>query len=217
MHPKQVLARAQRLIVSGERRVLGITGAPGAGKSTLAEYLVEMLAGQAVLVPMDGFHLADQELRRLGRMERKGAPDTFDAAGYAALLDRIRHPEPGVPVYAPAFDRTIDQPVAGSILIPANTPLVVTEGNYLLVDEGPWSGIRPLLDETWFVDLDGQERVRRLIGRHERFGKRRSQAERFVRESDEANARLVERCRDGADLVIAFEPGAAPLPGGRRP
>jgi pantothenate kinase len=212
MNPEQLLDRARRLAATGGRRLLGIAGPPGAGKSTLAEYLVDELAGDAVLVPMDGFHLADAELRRLGRTDRKGAPDTFDAAGYTALLSRLRHPEPDTAVYAPAFDRGLEQPVAGSIPVAPDVPLVVTEGNYLLLDAAPWTRVRALLDEAWYVELDSEERVRRLIERHEEFGKPRPHAECFVHESDEANARLVEASRGRADLVVTFEQGTAPGP-----
>ncbi|MFJ8648368.1 nucleoside/nucleotide kinase family protein [Streptomyces sp. NPDC093546] len=198
----ELTARARRLAVPGARRVLGLAGAPGAGKSTLAGRLVDRLDGLAVLVPMDGFHLAQAELRRLGRAARKGAPDTFDAAGYVALLARLRAAEPGVTVYAPAFDRALEEPVAGSIPVAADVPLVITEGNYLLYDDGPWASVRGLLDEVWFLELDDRRRVRRLVERHVRFGKARPYAERWVRESDEANARLVAAGRDRADLVV---------------
>ncbi len=151
---------------------------------------------------MDGFHLAGAELTRLGRAERKGAPDTFDAAGYAALLRRLRHPEGPDPVYAPAFDRELEEPVAGAVPVPPDVPLVVTEGNYLLLDEGPWAPVRGLLDEVWFLDAAPDVRVRRLVDRHVRFGKPRPHAERWVAGSDERNARLVERHRDRADLVV---------------
>ncbi|MET9429528.1 MULTISPECIES: nucleoside/nucleotide kinase family protein [unclassified Streptomyces] len=198
----ELTARARRLAVPGARRVLGLAGAPGAGKSTLAGRLVDRLDGLAVLVPMDGFHLAQAELRRLGRADRKGAPDTFDAAGYVALLARLRAAEPGVTVYAPAFDRALEEPVAGSIPVAADVPLVITEGNYLLYDDGPWASVRGLLDEVWYLELDDRRRVRRLVERHVRFGKARPYAERWVRESDEANARLVAAGRDRADLVV---------------
>ncbi|MBT2508727.1 nucleoside/nucleotide kinase family protein [Streptomyces sp. ISL-98] len=210
MQPHRLVARARRLIAPGRRRILGITGPPGAGKSTLAAHLVDHLGGQAVLVPMDGFHLAGAELDRLGRTDRKGAPDTFDAAGYVALLTRLRAPGTTESiVYAPAFDRALEEPVAGSIAVPGplDAPLVITEGNYLLLDEEPWAAVRDLLDEVWFVDLDQDERVRRLIDRHERFGKPRPTAERFVHASDEANARLVEQGRDAADLVVTLATG----------
>ncbi|MEU1435167.1 nucleoside/nucleotide kinase family protein [Streptomyces sp. NPDC005775] len=195
-------ARARRLALAGGRRILGIAGPPGAGKSTLAKRLVDALGPLAVLVPMDGFHLAQAELERLGLAERKGAPDTFDAAGYAALLRRLRAPEPGTVVYAPAFDRSLEQPVAGAVPVPPDVPLVVTEGNYLLYGEGAWAPVRGLLDEAWFLELDQDVRVRRLVDRHVRFGKQRAYAERWVAGSDEVNARLVAAGRDRADLVV---------------
>ncbi|MGW6455700.1 nucleoside/nucleotide kinase family protein [Streptomyces sp. NPDC055078] len=213
--PPHLLDRARALAVPGRRRVLGIAGAPGAGKSTFAARLVDALGDLAVLVPMDGFHLARTELERLGRAGRKGAPDTFDADGYAALLTRLRAPAPEstapettapetpeTTVYAPAFDRALEEPIAGSIPVSSRTPLVVTEGNYLLHDGGPWARVRPLLDEIWFLELDPEVRVRRLVDRHVRFGKERPYAERWVRDSDESNARLVARGRARADLVV---------------
>ncbi|MER6115284.1 nucleoside/nucleotide kinase family protein [Streptomyces sp. NPDC001743] len=203
-------ARARRLALAGDRRILGIAGPPGAGKSTLAEQLVGVLGPLAVLVPMDGFHLAQAELERLGRAERKGAPDTFDAAGYVALLRRLRAPEPGTVVYAPSFDRSLEEPVAGALPVPPDVPLVVTEGNYLLYGEGAWAPVRGLLDEAWFLELDADVRVRRLVDRHVRFGKERAYAERWVAGSDEANARLVAAGRDRADLVVRLARGSRP-------
>ncbi|MER5888246.1 nucleoside/nucleotide kinase family protein [Streptomyces sp. NPDC001941] len=208
MDPEQLAgltARARRLATADgppARRLLGLAGPPGAGKSTLAAHLVHRLDGLAVLVPMDGFHLARAELLRLGRADRKGAPDTFDAAGYAALLRRLRAPEPGTVVYAPAFDRALEEPVAGSVPVPPDVPLVVTEGNYLLHDDGPWAPVRALLDEIWYLDLDDRVRVPRLVERHVRFGKDRAHAQAWVERSDEANARLVARGRERADLVV---------------
>ncbi|MGW4749592.1 nucleoside/nucleotide kinase family protein [Streptomyces sp. NPDC004290] len=196
----RLVARARGLAGAGERRILGIAGAPGAGKSTLAGRLVDRLDGAAVLVPMDGFHLARAELERLGRAGRKGAPDTFDAAGYTALLARLR--TAGTTVYAPAFDRSLEEPVAGSIPVPPEVPLVITEGNYLLHDEDAWADVRPLLDEAWYLDLATDVRVPRLIARHVQYGKDPSHAEHWVHTSDERNARLVALGRDRADLVI---------------
>ena len=152
----ELLARARRLVGDARsRRILGITGPPGAGKSTLAEALVAALGGQACYLPMDGFHLAGAELRRLARQDRKGAPDTFDGAGYVALLRRLREDTRDV-VYAPAFDRGIEEPIAGAIPIPAGVRLVVTEGIYLLLEMPPWAAIRPLLDQAWFIGLEAR-------------------------------------------------------------
>ncbi|MFC9173214.1 nucleoside/nucleotide kinase family protein [Streptomyces sp. NPDC057107] len=194
--------RARRLAETGRRRILGIAGPPGAGKSTVAQRLAEGLEGRAALVPMDGFHLAGAELDRLGRAGRKGAPDTFDAAGYAALLRRLRDPDPAHPVYAPAFDRALEEPVAGALAVPPDVPLVITEGNYLLLDDGPWAEVRGLLDEVWFLDLAPEVRVRRLVERHVRYGKPPAYARAWVERSDEANARLVESGRERADVVV---------------
>jgi pantothenate kinase len=187
----------------GPRCLLGLAGPPGAGKSTLAARLAAAVGRAAVVVPLDGFHLADAELIRLGRLGRKGAPDTFDPAGYLALLARIQNAAPGETVYAPAFDRKLDQPIAGSIPVRPGTRLVITEGNYLLGGEPPWTGVRALLDEAWWVDLDDAERRRRLVARHVRWGKPVVAAERFVARSDEANARAVAPGREHADRIVS--------------
>jgi pantothenate kinase len=193
-------------LAAGERRgILGITGPPAAGKTTLAEELVRALAGEPVVqVPMDGFHLADAELDRLGRRDRKGAPDTFDAEGYAALLRRFREGTDEV-VYAPGFERELEQPIAGRIPVHRDTRLVVSEGNYLLLDEPPWRSVRPLFDEIWYIDLDQPERLRRLVTRHIRFGKDEAAAVAWATGTDERNAALVAATRSRADLVLTSE------------
>jgi len=192
-----LVERARTLIVPGERRLLGITGAPAAGKSTLAGSLVAALAPEAVLVPMDGFHLATAQLRRLGRLDRKGAPDTFDAAGYLALLHRLRDRAEDV-VYAPEFRREIEEPIAGAIAVPREVPLAITEGNYLLY----WNDVRELLDEVWFVDLDEPTRLARLIERHMAYGRTRAEAEQRTYGSDQRNAEHIMATRMNADLIV---------------
>jgi pantothenate kinase len=174
-------------------RLLGVTGAPGAGKSTLAAFL-----GLPV-VPMDGFHYADVELVRRGLLDRKGAPETFDAEGYAALLGRVREREEDV--VAPMFERDLEQPLAGAIFVPPDGT-VVTEGNYLLLDEPRWRAARARLDVVWHVVTDERVRVERLIARHVRFGKSPAEARAWVARVDGANAALVEAARERADLVL---------------
>src|SRR3954471_7627524 len=193
---ERLIARASALAHQGGRRILGIAGPPGGGKSTVARQVVAELGELARLVPMDGFHLAQSELVRLGRRDRMGAPDTFDAAGYAALLTRLRGEDPIV--YAPEFRREIEEPIAGAIAVPRDVPLVVTEGNYLLL----WPEIKPLLDECWYVETDEELRVQRLIQRHIQFGKTPEYARAWVLRSDERNAALVAETAGRADALV---------------
>ncbi len=200
-----LVARVEALIVGTDRRVLiGIVGAPGSGKSTLAEMLVGRLGGfpRAAHVPMDGFHLAKAELVRLGRADRMGAPDTFDVDGYAVLLHRIRR---GQTVWAPNFERTLEQPLAQAIPVVAETRVVVSEGNYLLLPDAEWRVVRAQFDEVWFCHLNAAERLRRLIARHVEHGKSRAQAREWALGSDERNAQLVADCQDAADLVVHMD------------
>lgn len=190
--------------------MLGLAGAPAAGKSTLA---AELASGYgAVVVGLDGWHLANSaldELDRLdgldgsdgvGRRARKGAPDTFDAAGYVAFLDRVR--DRTTTVWAPEFRREIEEPVAGAIAVDPDVDLVITEGNYLLLDAPPWDRVRPLLDEVWFLAPDEGVRRERLVARHRRFGRSDDEAAERADGSDAANARLVASTADRADLVL---------------
>lgn len=195
-----LVARARALSANG-RGMLGICGSPGAGKSTLAAELVEALGEEAVYVGMDGFHLAQVELTRLGRTERKGALDTFDGVGYVNLLRRLRH-QAGETVYAPEFRREIEEPVAGAVPVFPETRLVVTEGNYLLVPADPWGEVRTLLDEVWFLRPDEDERHRRLIARHEAFGRNADEARDRALGSDERNATVINATAHRADLVL---------------
>jgi pantothenate kinase len=186
------------------RFVLGVTGPPGAGKSTIAAALVDAFGPTAVLVPMDGFHHTQRDLEDLGRAGRKGAPDTFDADAYVALLEQLRA-APDHAIAAPAFDRERDDPVPDAVVVLAAHRIVVTEGNYLLVEVDGWERIGPLLDQCWYVDSDDADRLKRLIARHVEFGRSPAEAERWVMRSDEANARLVEATRDRADRVVRLD------------
>jgi pantothenate kinase len=198
---EEAIERARDLAARGRRTLLGITGPPGGGKSTLARAVADELGDAARLVGMDGFHLAQAELVRLGRAERKGALDTFDAAGYVALLRRLRAAAEDV-VYAPEFRREIEEPINAAVAVPRDVPLVITEGNYLLVDEGPWAQVRGLLDEAWYVVQDDETRLQLLIARHIEFGKDPEHARDWVLRSDERNAELVATTRPRADALV---------------
>ena len=196
----QAIDRALSL-ANGGRTLLGVAGRPGAGKSTLSAAIAGHVAS-SVVVPMDGFHLLNDELIRLGRRDRKGAPDTFDVDGYAQLLARIRHQTLGEVVTAPRYDRAASAPVADAIAVDSDVRLVITEGNYLLLDEPSWERVRQLLDEVWFVEIDDAMRVQRLIRRHIEFGKSPDEAREWVMRSDEANAAFVASSRSRADVVV---------------
>ena len=200
----RLLARA-----TATRVIVGICGAPGAGKSTLAALLADELnavePGTAVVVPMDGFHLAASVIAVDDRATRRGAPDTFDPDGYAALLRRLREGVEPV-VYAPEYRREIEDPVAGAIPVPSQCRIVITEGNYLLHHEPAWRRVRECLDEVWFLEAPSEElRVSRLIERHTHFGKTHEHALAHVFESDERNALLVDSHREGADLILRLD------------
>ena len=190
---------AQRAGTSAAGRVLiGVTGPPGAGKSTLSDALVDTLGAQAVLVPMDGYHLADEELARLGLSDRKGAPETFDRAGFAAVLARLRAADETV--YLPRFRRELEAAVAGSIAVSVDHRVLVVEGNYLLL----WPEVHAHLDQTWYVDPPMDARLAALVERHVRFGRTESEAREWVMRSDEANAAQVASGRQEADLIVTW-------------
>ena len=188
------------------RVLVGLVGAPGAGKSTLAQAVADELAEQigadaVSVVPMDGFHLADVTLEALGLRDRKGAPETFDADGYAVLLERLRSVGER-PVYAPGFERDLEQPLAAAVTVAATAQVVLTEGNYLLLDDPRWHAVAGALDETWFVESDDAVRRERLVERHVRFGKSPAEARAWVEKVDQPNAELVAATRSRADLRV---------------
>lgn len=196
-----LIERARWIAESGPRRILGITGAPGSGKSKLAAALVQGLEGRAALVPMDGFHLANSELVRLGRRDRKGAIDTFDAAGFVALIRRLHRADEPV-VYAPEFRRDIEEAIAGAIPVAREVRLVVTEGNYLLTERTPWTDLSQLIDQVWYVDPGEDLRIARLVCRHIAYGKEPDAARAWATGTDQRNAELIAATRDKADLEV---------------
>lgn len=278
--PPHALARLQTCVAQrpGQRIIIGLVGAPGAGKSTVAQGLRAALHAMTAstvapidtrstpapdtsttalaIVPMDGFHLANRELQRLGRAARKGAPDTFDAAGYVALLHRLRHqpittasaaldatalatagfestlldvraiqvegetaytndtptrasssqaafPSNDDVIYAPAFHREIEEPIAGEIPVGADVTLIITEGNYLLLDAPHWRDVRPLLDDIWFIDVSAEQRHAQLLARHMAHGRSREDALSWIAHTDEPNARVIlESVRAAGEQVF---------------
>ncbi|MGO1384806.1 MAG: nucleoside/nucleotide kinase family protein [Arachnia sp.] len=199
--PSALVERARALLSGPDRQILGLVGAPGAGKSTVAELIAAEIGPMARVVEMDGFHLSNTVLTSLGRRDRKGAADTFDVDGYVHLLRRLRHCEPGT-VYAPSFDRALDVAVAGATAVDDSCRLVITAGNYLLSEEPPWNEVRGLLDQAWFLEPDEDQRVAQLVARHEQFGRTPEDAREWAHATDGPNAAVVRATKHRADLVV---------------
>ena len=189
----------------GPRSIVAIAGAPGSGKSTFAEALVERLnaaaPGCAALLPMDGFHYDDAVLDVLGRRQRKGAPDTFDVGGLRATLARLRaNDEESVCV--PVFDRAMEIARAGARMIVRETAIVVVEGNYLLLERAPWVSLRDLYDVTVMIDVDEAELRRRLTARWEGYGLTRDEVAHKVDGNDLPNGLIVRNESAVADYCL---------------
>lgn len=217
-----IAAAVRALPARPPRTVIGIAGAPGSGKSTIATAVVRALGPAAIVLPMDGFHLTPERLVELGRRDRMGAPDTFDVDGFLRVLSALRR-APGAPgtagaagapdflensgsdVYAPGFNRVIERPVADAIRVTPEFSIVVVEGNYLLHDRDGWEQVAPLLDACYFVSVDSRVRLQRLIDRHVAFGKPPVEAVAWAEGPDEANARLIEAGARRADALIALD------------
>jgi pantothenate kinase len=202
----KVLAAARALMTPGRRRVLGIAGKPGAGKSTLAAALAERLGAAACVVPMDGFHLSNRQLAQLGRAQRKGAPDTFDTHGYRALLERLvrRDPDDSV-IYAPGFYREIEEPIAASLRIDAGIELVITEGNYLLLPDPPCPAVRERLAEVLTLEVGTDQREQWLLARHIRFGRSEAEARAWMAATDRPNAERIGAASGSADRYLCWQ------------
>ncbi|MEO8908039.1 MAG: nucleoside/nucleotide kinase family protein [Microbacteriaceae bacterium] len=199
----------ERMAVS-PRVLLGVVGAPGSGKSTFAAQLLDRFEpGEAVIVPMDGFHLAQSIIDGTSLADRRGAPDTFDVGGYLSLLRRLRAQEEDV-VYAPTYRRGLEEPIAASVAIRTEVQLIITEGNYLLAELPGWREVRELLDDAWFVDIPDAIRVPQLIQRHIAFGMTPDAADAWANGPDARNAQLVASSRHLASRVITVTTTGSP-------
>jgi pantothenate kinase len=198
-----IASTIEAVATPGRRTIVGITGAPGVGKSTIAAEVAQLLAPNAVLLAMDGFHLPQATLVALGRRQRMGAPDTFDVDGFLKTLTALRE-NSGKRVLAPGFDRETEEPVPNAIDISPEFSTVVVEGNYLLLDSGGWERAAPLLDVTFFVDAPDDVRLQRLIARHIRYGKSEADALAWALGPDQANATLIEATAARADHTISL-------------
>lgn len=182
-----------------KRFVVAIAGPPGAGKSTLSAALHDVLPDGAV-VPMDGFHYDNVILDKRGLRARKGAPETFDFAGFEVLLRRIRAGEPDIAI--PVFDRDIELSRAAAGIVDGDTRFILVEGNYLLLDEEPWSRLAPLFDFTIFVEVTRGELERRLRQRWHEHGRSDEDAIAWIASNDMPNIERVLARRRSADLII---------------
>ncbi len=192
-----------RSLMGRGRKILGLVGKPGSGKSTMAKLLAARLGEKARVVPMDGYHFSNLVLRDLGRARRKGAVDTFDALGYTMLLKRIRTETHSV-IYYPVFHREIEESIAAEGVVSPDVELIITEGNYLLHPADDWGGVRELLDESWYVDVDDAVRIERLVQRRLGHGNTHEEALAWSTGSDEVNAKVIGKTRPFADVVVTM-------------
>ena len=199
----EALSRIKDLALKHSGRfIIGIVGKPGAGKSTLTSHLIENLPKDSVsLVPMDGYHLSNLQLKNLGLSDRKGAFNTFDSNGYVSLLKRI-NTETDQDIYYPVFHREIEESYAADGVVLANTKIVLTEGNYLLFDKAGWEKVATELTEIWYININDDVRIERLVKRHEFYGKDKESALNWATGTDEINAKIVESTASKADVII---------------
>jgi pantothenate kinase len=202
---EEAIERLSALLDSPVRFILGVVGKPGVGKSTFAQFLNEHFSNDLVaILPMDGFHMSNQKLIEMGRRDRKGAPDTFDVDDFAKSLADVRDGH-GRDIRFPIFKREIEASVPDAGVIPALAKLIVVEGNYLLHDDFGWEKIGNFLDESWYLDVDDELRMQRLIARHIQFGKTPEAADEWSRGTDEVNARLIEQSRSRASFTVTLD------------
>ena len=199
----QALNRAKELAADSDKRIIiGIIGKPGAGKSTLSSHLMKNLPKETTaLVPMDGYHLSNLQLKKLGRADRKGAPDTFDATGFVNLLKRLSA-DTSNDIYFPIFHREIEESIAAEGVVTKETKFVITEGNYLLHNQDGWQEVAPVLTESWYVQVDDKLRLERLVNRHIKYGKEPKFAHDWAHGTDERNAQLVEGTKPRSSVIV---------------
>jgi pantothenate kinase len=205
--PKEITKEeAKEMILSAvagpSRTVIGVIGKPGGGKTTLSKFLLKGCDPLLVsVVPMDGFHLSNKVLKSLGRSERKGAPDTFDVKGFTNLLERLAHDHVNS-IYYPIFNRSMEESIAAQGVVHPSTRVVIVEGNYLMHDQGGWEDVSPLLNQCWYVHLDEDVRISRLISRHIAFGKDPESAKTWAKGTDQRNADLIEAGVARCDFLV---------------
>ena len=189
---------------SDTRILIGIVGKPGAGKSTVTAKLKEILPNEETkILSQDGYHLSNAQLKELGRADRKGAPDTFDPKSFTELLRRVAR-DIEHDIYFPIFHREIEESIAAEGVITPKTKIVLVEGNYLLLDSHGWHEVADHLDETWYLNIDDELRLKRLVARHIEFGKDPEFAHAWAHGTDEANARLIETTKVRADAFFTM-------------
>ena len=184
------------------RSIIGIVGKPGAGKSTVVSEIEKRFdPSQVCVIPMDGYHLSNETLIELGRRDRKGAPDTFATKAFISLISKVKNDHTSEHRF-PIFHREIEASKKDEGIVPIGAKVIVIEGNYLFSEEHNWNGVFPLLDHTWFIEIDNEVRMQRLIARHVKYGKTPEEAEYWSRGSDEANAQYIELTAHRAAGVI---------------
>ncbi len=204
MEVSALAARLRKEAGSKKRFMIAIAGPPASGKSTLAEKLRDALvaAGEtAIVVPMDGFHYDDVILNARGHRSRKGAPYTFDAAGFEVLLRRIRASEPDIAI--PVFDRSMELARAGADIVDDKARFILLEGNYLLLSEKPWHSLRQHFDYTIYLSVPEKELEQRLIKRWLDHGFDMAYATNWIASNDIHNIREVISKSAPADLTLS--------------
>ena len=191
--------------VKPNRFILGLTGAPAAGKSTLAENLCtrwnDKHQNTAIIVPMDGYHLSNEQLKEAGTLHLKGVPKTFDAVGFVNKIRKIKN-EPNKIHYCPLFDRSIEASIQDEIRVLPTHTMIIVEGNYLLLESEPWASLREHFDEVWFIEADAEALAQRLLERHQSAGKNTQEAQEKMNSTDLPNAELIGNTRSRATRIV---------------